>query len=126
MTPAEVISELERTENIILAAPAPKPTLFRPPDGAYNDTIVALARERGYRTILWSVDAGDWRRPPVDQVVKATLSNVRPGSIVLMHDGQYPLPTPQAMASIIDHLRSQGYELVTVSELLQYYEEPVR
>ncbi|MDF2876801.1 MAG: pgdA 1, partial [Sporomusa sp.] len=46
----------------------------------------------------------------------------QPGSIILMHDGQYPLPTPQAMSIIIDKLRAQGYQLVTVSELLQYYE----
>lgn len=41
---------------------------------------------------------------------------------VLLHDGQYPLPTPQALGIIIDRLREQGYSFVTVSELLQYNE----
>ena len=120
LTAAEVVAELTHLENI-LQPYAPKPTLFRPPEGAYNDELVRLVSEKGYTTVLWSVDSGDWRQPPVEQVVKTVLDNVKPGSIILMHDGQYPLPTPQAMALIIDNLRSQGYQLVTVSELLQYY-----
>ncbi|MGL5512332.1 MAG: polysaccharide deacetylase family protein, partial [Sporomusa sp.] len=75
---AEVVAELERLE-AALQTVAPRPTLFRPPEGAYNDNIVALVRERGYSTILWSIDTGDWRRVPVDQVVKTVLDNVRPG-----------------------------------------------
>ncbi|HWR42727.1 polysaccharide deacetylase family protein [Sporomusa sp.] len=121
LTATEVIAEFERLETVLQPV-APKPTLFRPPDGAYNDGVVALARERGYATVLWSVDTGDWRQGSVEQVVKTVLDNVQPGSIILMHDGQYPLPTPQAMPVIIDKLREQGYQMVTVSELLQYYE----
>ncbi|WP_021168378.1 Peptidoglycan-N-acetylmuramic acid deacetylase PdaC [Sporomusa ovata DSM 2662] len=122
LTKTEVIEEFERFETITQPL-APKPSFFRPPDGAYNDDIVALARERGYTTVLWSIDAGDWRRPPVQQVVQAVVDNVKPGGIILMHDGQYPLPTAQAAAIIIDKLQSQGYQLVTMSELMQYYEE---
>jgi len=122
LMPAEVVAEFKRFESIIERL-APKPSFFRPPDGAYNDEIVALARECGYTTVLWSIDAGDWRRPPVEQVVRAVLDNVKPGGIILMHDGQYPLPTAQAAAIIIDKLHSQGYQLVTMSELMQYYEE---
>ncbi|MBP2661900.1 MAG: polysaccharide deacetylase, partial [Firmicutes bacterium] len=55
-------------------------------------------------------------------VVENVMNHVEPGSIVLLHDGQYPLPTPEALGIIIDKLREQGYSIVTVSELLQYYE----
>lgn len=121
MSSAEYDAELDRAEKIITAV-APKPTVFRPPGGAYNDGVLAAARSRGYTPILWSVDPGDWRRPSVEHVVNTVLSNVKPGSIVLLHDGQYPLPTPEAIGIIIDRLREQGYTLVTISELLQYYE----
>lgn len=123
MSPDAILDELERTEAIITNAGVARPSLIRPPGGGYNDQIVALLRQRGYTTILWSVDPGDWRRLSVEQIVRTTLEQVQPGSIVLLHDGQYPLPTPQAIGSIIDNLRNQGYQLVTVSELLQYYEE---
>ncbi len=116
-----VEEELDKAEGIISQL-APKPTLFRPPGGAFNKTVLTAAHERGYTTITWSVDPEDWKCPPVGTVVQRVLTNVKPGSIVLLHDGQYPLPTPEALNQIIDQLRAQGYTFVTVSELLQYYE----
>lgn len=118
----EYNTELDRAEQVIRAV-APNPVLFRPPGGAYNDGVLSAAKARGYDVILWSVDPGDWRRPSVSSVVNTVLQDVRPGSIVLLHDGQYPLPTPEAAGIIIDKLRAEGYSLVTVSELLKYYEE---
>lgn len=122
MSQQEVSNELDKAEKAITAV-APKPVLFRPPGGAYNDTVLAEVQRRGYRTILWSVDPADWQRPSVEKVVDKVMKNVQPGSIVLLHDGQYPLPTPQAIGIIIDQLRQDGYSIVTVGELLQYYEE---
>jgi len=121
MSKAEVGEELDKAEKAITAV-APKPLLFRPPGGAYNDVVATEAQRRGYTTILWSIDPGDWRRPSVEHVVDTVMNNVSPGSIVLLHEGQYPLPTPEAIGIIIDRLKEQGYEIVTVSELLQYYE----
>jgi len=121
MSKTEIGEELDKAEQAITVV-APKPSLFRPPGGAYNDTVTAEAGRRGYTTILWSIDPGDWRRPRVEQVVDGVMNKIEPGSIVLLHDGQYPLPTPEAIGIIIDRLRAQGYSIVTVSELLQYYE----
>ncbi|WP_371361668.1 Peptidoglycan-N-acetylglucosamine deacetylase [Sporomusa rhizae] len=113
--------EFEKAEKAI-ATIAPKPTLFRPPGGFYNSQVLDIAHQKGYTVVLWSIDPRDWSCPPKEQVVKRVLKDVKPGSIVLLHDGQYPLPTPEALATIIDNLREQGYTFVTVSELLQYYE----
>jgi len=121
MSRGGVGEELDKAEKAIIGV-ASKPTLFRPPGGAYNDAVTAEAGKRGYTTILWSIDPGDWRRPSVKQVVDGVMNNIEPGSIVLLHEGQYPLPTPEAIGIIIDRLRVQGYSIVTVSELLQYYE----
>ncbi len=116
-----VEEELGKAEEIISQS-APKPLLFRPPGGAVNKNILAAAHERGYTTVTWSVDPEDWKCPPVADVVQRVVTHVKPGSIVLLHEGQYPLPTPAALRQIIDQLRAQGYTFVTVSELLQYYE----
>jgi peptidoglycan/xylan/chitin deacetylase (PgdA/CDA1 family) len=121
MSKEEIGQELDKAEKVITVA-APKPVLFRPPGGAYNDNVLAEAQKRGYTTILWSIDPGDWRRPSVAHVVDVVMNHIEPGSIVLLHEGQYPLPTPEAIGIIIDKLREQGYDIVTVSELLQYYE----
>ena len=68
MSQQEVSNELDKAEKAITAV-APKPVLFRPPGGAYNDTVLAEVQRRGYRIILWSVDPADWQRPSVGQVV---------------------------------------------------------
>jgi len=117
----EIQKELAQTEQSILKV-APKPTLFRPPGGGYNDTILQIARDNGYITILWSVDPYDWRYPPVGDIINVVLKDSKPGSIILLHDGKYPSSTPEALSFIIDSLSARGYEFVTVSELLQYYE----
>ncbi len=122
MNPEEIAAELNKGEEILLLT-GQKPQLFRPPGGAYNEEVLTQARNRGYSTILWCIDPGDWRRPSVEQVVNNVMGAVKPGSIILFHDGQHSLPTARAIGMIVDKLRFQGYEFVTVSELLQYYEE---
>jgi polysaccharide deacetylase family sporulation protein PdaB len=119
---SNINEELTRTEAAIARMTSEKPTLFRPPGGRYNENVLAIAKERGYLTVLWDVDSHDWARPPVNTLVNSVIKRVSPGSIVLLHDGMYPLPTPKALAILIDRLRDQGYEFVTVSELLDRYE----
>ncbi|MPL58543.1 Peptidoglycan-N-acetylglucosamine deacetylase [bioreactor metagenome] len=118
----ERAEQFEKAERSIMIA-APKPVLFRPPGGGYNDGVVQDALRRGYRTVLWSIDTRDWSRPGVNQIVNHVMKKIKPGSIVLMHDGQYDLQTAAAVGVIIDRIRAEGYTLVTVGELLQYYEE---
>ena len=121
MNLAGYLAEVDRTADVVSGVTA-RPVLFRPPGGSYNDRLVAALQQRGYSTVLWSVDARDWARPPADQVVKTVTEAVKPGSICLFHDGQQDLPTPQAVSRLIDILGAQGYRMVTVGELLQYYE----
>lgn len=121
LSPQKIVDEFDKAEKSLLPI-APKPTLFRPPGGIYNSRVLEIAQQRGYSTILWSVDPQDWSRPPIAKMVDRVLADITPGSIVLLHDGQYPLPTAQAIGTIIDRLRKLGYEFVTISELLQYNE----
>jgi polysaccharide deacetylase family sporulation protein PdaB len=118
----KIEEELDKTEKEILKV-ATKPSFFRPPEGAYDNTVFKIARHNEYSIILWSIDTNDWRYPSVGEIVNSVLKDVKPGSIILLHDGLYPSSTPEALWFIIDSLKSQGYEFVTISELLQYYEE---
>lgn len=122
LTVAEYKAEMDQA-NQLISRLAREPAVFRPPGGAWSDAVAVAALERGQRTILWSVDSGDWRRLPANRVVANILDNVKPGSIVLMHDGQPDLATAAATGMVIDRLRAQGYRFVTVSELLRYSEE---
>lgn len=114
----ECRQEWERTEKALSARGIAKPTLFRPPSGAYGDTLVRTARACGYRVILWDVDPRDWEGASTDTIVKRITEEVQAGSIILLHDGQYPIHNAEALRTVIDRLRAEGYSFVTVGELL--------
>ncbi|MEW6309272.1 MAG: polysaccharide deacetylase family protein [Bacillota bacterium] len=90
---------------------------FRAPYGAYDDRLLTTMVQHGfYYNIMWTLDTLDWKEPGVDAIVSRTLSNAKPGAIVLMHVGSRQ--TPEALPAIISGLRQQGYRFVTVPELL--------
>ncbi len=89
-----------------------KISLTRPPYGNVNDIV----RDNvGTPIILWSVDSEDWKNKNVDSIISVTMSEVHDGAIILMHD-IYPTSV-EAVPILIDTLRNDGYEFVTVSEL---------
>ena len=93
-----------------------QPVGFRPPGGAASATVVTAAERLGYRTVLWTVDPGDWQ-PGVaaDQLVQRVLAAARPGAIVLLHDGGGDRSaTVAALPAIIDGLRRLGLTLTAL------------
>jgi peptidoglycan/xylan/chitin deacetylase (PgdA/CDA1 family) len=96
-----------------------KPCLFRPPGGAYNSQVVNDAASLGMTTVIWDVDPTDWSTPGSDAIYSRVVSNTRPGSIILMHDGGgNRSQTVAALPRIINTLRQRGYRFATVSRLL--------
>lgn len=92
------------------------PYLFRAPYGAINDDIKQELAEQNMLSVLWSVDTEDWRAKSAEQVYRAVMDDVSGGDIILLHEnGKY---TIEALPRIIKALQEQGYELVTVSELV--------
>ncbi|MBW3082821.1 polysaccharide deacetylase family protein [Bifidobacterium phasiani] len=91
-------------------------TLFRPPDGAWNDAVRAQAETSGQSIVLWDVDSGDWRGDQAADIAHTVVEGARAGSIVAMHDGNQA--TIDAIADIVQGLRDKGLTPVTVSTLL--------
>ena len=115
---AGLIGEIKETETI-LASHQYSPKLFRPPEGRFGKEVEETAEALGYRIILWSVDTRDWAHTPADKIVKNVMQNTKSGSIILCHDfiGKNS-PTPEALRIFIPALLKEGYEFVTVSELI--------
>ena len=88
------------------------PAYVRPPYGNYNGAIANFANRP---LILWSVDTEDWLHKDVDSIVATAMREVHDGAIILMHD-IYPTSV-DAVPVLIDRLRQDGYEFVTLSEL---------
>ncbi|HTT94553.1 MAG TPA: polysaccharide deacetylase family protein [Solirubrobacterales bacterium] len=96
-----------------------KPCLFRPPYGAVDSRVIDTAGALGMKTITWDVDPRDWSLPGTAAIYSDVVGNVKPGAIVLMHDGGGPRDeTLAALPEVIDTLRARGYSFDTVSELL--------
>ncbi len=91
---------------------------FRPPYGATNSKVSGIAHELGQTVITWNVDPRDWDTTNPQQIIAQVLKQVRPGSIILLHEGK--AQTLQALPVIIDRLREQGYEFVTISDLFGF------
>lgn len=118
----ELISEMDNTSEVLENLTGVEPQLFRPPGGVYNDIIVDTANEEGYMVVMWSwhQDTRDWKRPGVHKIVSTVLNNTKNGDIILFHDfGGDRSQTVKALKQILPQLKKEGYEFVTVSELLQ-------
>ena len=119
LAPAALRDEIVRTNDAV-AAVYPRVRFVRPPYGKDRRRTATLAGELGMRVALWSVDSGDASEYTTDEIVETVLEHVEPGAIVLLHDGgpERP-PVLEACARLLPILREQGYELITLSELLE-------
>ncbi len=86
--------------------------LMRPPGGAVNQNVKDNV---GKPMINWSIDTLDWKTRNKTATINSVMNNVREGDIILMHD--IHRPTMEAVLELVPLLRSEGYEMVTVSEL---------
>ena len=114
-------TELSRTTKAIRAATGFTPCLFRAPYGAVNGSLFARARRQGMLTIGWDADSWDslYDNISTSTVYGRVVTNVRPGSIILMHDGEGSHEaTIQALGPILTALKRKRLYPVTVSELL--------
>ena len=115
-----VREELVRTQEVLTSMTGRHGTLFRPPYGEFNDTVVDIASSLGLRTITWEVVTGDPdKHVSANAIVREVISKSRPGSIVIMHVNGRGWHTAEALPRVISGLRAKGYRLVTVSEALR-------
>jgi peptidoglycan/xylan/chitin deacetylase (PgdA/CDA1 family) len=92
------------------------PPMFRPPHGFVNKKVLKISRKLGLATVFWSVDPMDWMVRDADAVYSYIMENVKDEDIVLCHDVHET--TAVAMSRVIPQLIAQGYQLVTVTQLL--------
>ncbi len=93
--------------------------LFRPPEGATDESVLSAAEEKGYHVILWSIDTRDWESKNAGAIINRVLTSVKPGDIILMHDFiGHNSKTPEALERLIPKLLAHGYQIGSVGELL--------
>ncbi len=117
---AQMSAEIEHTQLIAWRLAGQLPVVFRFPAGAYNDEALNVVANHGLRAIQWEVVTGD---PDPNilafDILREVKLKTQNGSIIIMHMNGRGWHTAEALPDVIAWLRSEGYELVTVSELLK-------
>ena len=100
------------------------PALFRPPHGNHTPFMARAVHRRGMKMVTWDLSAGDWATDDAALVAKRVLDRVKPGSIILLHDGidgnigADRSVVVAALPLILDGLRARGLRPVTLDRLL--------
>lgn len=97
-----------------------KTKVLRSPYGAFGKKQWQQTYDLISMNVLWDIDTEDWKRPGADKIHDAVMSGAHNGAIVLMHDGGGDRTQDiEALPGIIDDLKKQGYEFVTIEQLLK-------
>jgi peptidoglycan-N-acetylglucosamine deacetylase len=119
-----LLDEIERSQTAFQMALSFEPHIFRPPYGIRGRRILQLARERKWKTVFWTRAGWDWTDIPGEEVARRALKQIKPGSILLLHDSDGPAlqadrqRTVDALRIIIRELKDQGFSFAKVSEIL--------
>ena len=114
----KLAEELKKTEAALneIAGKSTKP-FFRPPYGEINDEVFKTAKELGYCSILWTVDAFDWDTNQTAEGAKTrVLDNLKDGAIVVMQAGTKLVP--EFLQDLINEIKNRGYSLVDLPTIL--------
>ena len=122
----KIAEEIDRTQEVIGRLTGCRPRLFRPPYGVRWFGLYPVLRERGMHVVQWSDTGYDWEND-AEAIVSLTLRHLRPGSVILLHDG-FNVHTPggqiersdtvKALPSILDGGLKAGFTFVSVRDFL--------
>lgn len=116
---AQIASQLDRTRDLISSVTGTPPTTyFRPPNGEFDNRVLRVAGEEGFRwNVFWDVSTRDEKSPGLWTIVNETVRQTKNGSIILLHDSG--AQTVSAVPIIINRLRANGFTFGTVEELIR-------
>ncbi len=112
-TQSEARREIEEASRRIARITGEEVRYIRPPFGNWSE---ALAEDFPLTVVKWTVDPEDWKVREKEEIVRRVLEKTQDGSVILLHD-VYPASVEAALEAV-DRLQAEGYQFVTVEELL--------
>ena len=116
LSPSELHNSLRRSQATLVTACGGIPEEYRavrPPNGLFWPQTLVDLRRWGFFPVMWSVVPEDWLEPPVALVVERVLAQVRPGSLIVLHDGvRGGSQVAEATRHLIPALREKGFDFV--------------
>ncbi|HEY1265114.1 MAG TPA: polysaccharide deacetylase family protein [Terriglobales bacterium] len=123
-SPLQARAQISSCRKILEDAVGQPSNLFRPPFGGRRPTVMRLIREEGLIPVMWSVTGYDWKPTTADRIERHVQRQLCGGDVILMHDGGHTAMgvdrshTVQATDRVITKYKNEGYEFVTVPELM--------
>jgi peptidoglycan-N-acetylglucosamine deacetylase len=121
----ELRAQLENCDRALTDAVGKHSNLFRPPFGGRRPAVLRIARRMGLEPIMWNVTGHDWNADSAGQIERKVAGQVRGGNVILLHDGGHRhfgadrSCTVTATDRLISRFKSEGYEFVTIPEMLR-------
>jgi probable sporulation protein (polysaccharide deacetylase family) len=115
LTAAQAREQIIKTNEIIEAATGEKCIWFAPPSGSFRDETIKIADELNMKTVMWTVDTVDWRKPSPEALINRVMSKIDKGSMVLMHPTE---STAKSLDRLITLIKQKELQIGTVSELM--------
>ena len=131
LEPEAIDSEIDRGEDALIRVGVPRPTLFRPPKGLTDEVVGIFAEAARYRTVFWTMCVEAFcDHQDVATGVRQMLAKVRPGDIILAHDGGHVIGVPgrphlsrqrtmEALPMLFAGLAERGYRIIDIPRLVQ-------
>jgi peptidoglycan-N-acetylglucosamine deacetylase len=115
LTAGQAREQIVKTNQVIEAATGKKSVWFGPPSGSYREETVKIAAELNMKTVLWTVDTVDWRKPTPDTLINRVISKIDNGSMVLMHPTE---STVKSLDRLIVLIKEKNLKIGPLTELM--------
>jgi len=124
-------AELQQCAQVLTDALGEHSRLFRPPFGGRRPITLRVARSLGLEPVMWNVTGWDWKGKPAEYVEQRVCRQVRGGNVILLHDGGHAgfgadrSQTVIATDRLVARFKAEGYEFVTVPEMMKSGSQPL-
>ena len=123
LTSQEIKDQIMMTRAKIYEVTGKDCLIVRPPYGLCNDVVKEIGKNLGVTFVNWSVDTLDWKTKDAQAIYNEVMKSVSDGAIILCHD--LYKTTVEAIETVVPKLIDDGYQLVTVSKLLEYSDKNI-
>ena len=117
LSESDNIKEIMLTHELLKTNLNIETTIFEPPYGDFNEYTQKIVNKSNHTLVTFNIDTIDWRKDASPEILlQRVQKKLNPGGIVLTHPKEV---TDKSLDSIITYIKSQGYEIITVNELLK-------
>jgi len=112
----DIVEQLTTNQEILYKLTGKKATLFRPPFGSYNNTLLTTCKTLNLTAIQWSIDSLDWKGLSAENLAKRVTNKVKSGDIILFHNNSDNIL--DGLKIVLEHFKSVGLNNLPIGELI--------